>query len=345
MPCAASRLESAAPPVTAKPSSMPSAAATSPATSATRREAGSDTHGGAGASRNISTVTPPTEDRSARDRIAATTSSKDDGEVARTSATRLARARYDVGPLARAQHPDVDSHVGPPAVECREVRRQSGRSHSSVDPTLGLDAGVGRSPAHLEHHVDDALAADDHPAVLSRTLQAQRHVVLGAKGLEQRARAGRAGRAGRLVRRAHERDAGVVVPAEGQQRDVEADLVTRFAARAEHPATVARVGGVVARCELDHAQQRVVAALTGTGRLLVIEGAAGAGKTTTLAAARELLEIQGHGLLVATPTLKAAQPGGSSNRPARSAPTRPTTPSSRSATPVRSGPFGVRSRW
>jgi hypothetical protein len=39
----------------------------------------------------------------------------------------------------------------------------------------------------------------------------------------------------------------------------------------------------------------------------VIEGAAGAGKTTTLAAARELLEMQDRRLMVVTPTLKAAQ--------------------------------------
>ncbi len=40
---------------------------------------------------------------------------------------------------------------------------------------------------------------------------------------------------------------------------------------------------------------------------MVIEGAAGAGKTTTLAATRALLERQRRGLLVVTPTLKAAK--------------------------------------
>ena len=39
----------------------------------------------------------------------------------------------------------------------------------------------------------------------------------------------------------------------------------------------------------------------------MVEGAAGAGKTTTLAAARELVEMQGRRLMVVTPTLKAAQ--------------------------------------
>lgn len=89
--------------------------------------------------------------------------------------------------------------------------------------------------------------------------------------------------------------------------DAEADLVTRLAGRAEQPATAARVGGTVAGHRLDDAQQRVVAALAGTSTLLVIEGAAGAGKTTTLAAARELLEMSEHRLVLVTPTLKAAR--------------------------------------
>ncbi len=40
---------------------------------------------------------------------------------------------------------------------------------------------------------------------------------------------------------------------------------------------------------------------------MVIEGAAGAGKTTTLAAARDLLQSQDHRLIRVTPTLKAAR--------------------------------------
>ncbi len=89
--------------------------------------------------------------------------------------------------------------------------------------------------------------------------------------------------------------------------DVEADLVTRLATRADQPAAATRVGGTVAGHRLDDAQQQVVAALGGTATLLVIEGAAGAGKTTTLAAARELLEMREHRLVVVTPTLKAAR--------------------------------------
>ncbi len=88
---------------------------------------------------------------------------------------------------------------------------------------------------------------------------------------------------------------------------VEEELVHRFTARAEWPTHPARVGPVVAGRDLDEAQQGVVAALAGDALLLVVEGAAGAGKTTTLAAARELLETQGHRLVVVTPTLKAAR--------------------------------------
>jgi exodeoxyribonuclease V alpha subunit len=86
---------------------------------------------------------------------------------------------------------------------------------------------------------------------------------------------------------------------------VEADLVDTFAARAVEPVTVAvRLGGID---HLDPTQQQVVAALAGDAGLLVIEGAAGTGKTTTLAAARDVLDGADRRLVVVTPTLKAAQ--------------------------------------
>jgi conjugative relaxase-like TrwC/TraI family protein len=84
---------------------------------------------------------------------------------------------------------------------------------------------------------------------------------------------------------------------------VEADLSAAFATRASGPARCARVRGG----QLDAAQLRAVEALVGTHRLVVLEGAAGAGKTATLAATRTLLAQRGHRLVVATPTLKAAQ--------------------------------------
>ena len=103
----------------------------SPAASATRREAGSDTLGGAGASRSISTVTPPTEDRSARDRIAATTSSKDVGEVARTSATRLARAGTTLGRSPARNTPTLTVTSG---------HRPLSAARSTVSPAAAIAA-------------------------------------------------------------------------------------------------------------------------------------------------------------------------------------------------------------
>ena len=94
---------------------------------------------------------------------------------------------------------------------------------------------------------------------------------------------------------------------------VEADLVTRLVNRAAQPVTAADLDSEEAGVQLgalDVAQRAAVAALAGTARLLVVEGAAGAGKTTTLATTKDLLERQGHRLVVATPTLKAAQVAG-----------------------------------
>ncbi len=86
---------------------------------------------------------------------------------------------------------------------------------------------------------------------------------------------------------------------------VEADLVDSIVARSARPVIDAvRLRGIA---HLDPAQRRVVAALAGDAGLLVIEGAAGAGKTTTLAAARDVLDGADRRLVVVTPTLKAAQ--------------------------------------
>lgn len=89
---------------------------------------------------------------------------------------------------------------------------------------------------------------------------------------------------------------------------VEADLTTRLARRA---ATATRPAattfGETGDGLLDPMQARVVEELADGGDLVVIEGAAGAGKTTTLAAARDALEDRDHRLVVVTPTLKASQ--------------------------------------
>jgi exodeoxyribonuclease V alpha subunit len=92
---------------------------------------------------------------------------------------------------------------------------------------------------------------------------------------------------------------------------VEDDLVARLTRRADLVRGRSRmddlVEDLVAQLDLDLAQRQVVAALAGTSPLLVVEGAAGAGKTTTLAAAQTLLAAQRHRLVVVTPTLKAAR--------------------------------------
>jgi conjugative relaxase-like TrwC/TraI family protein len=87
---------------------------------------------------------------------------------------------------------------------------------------------------------------------------------------------------------------------------VEADLVTRLAHRADQAANPADLDGREIGT-LDVAQREAVAALAGTGALLVVEGAAGAGKTTALAAASTLVAAQGHRMVVLTPTLKASR--------------------------------------
>jgi len=96
---------------------------------------------------------------------------------------------------------------------------------------------------------------------------------------------------------------------------VEADLAGRLAARGAADAVSGRDADaqlVAAAAEavgvgLDPAQAEAAAALAGGHALVLVTGAAGAGKTTTLAATRAALDRGGHQLLVVTPTLKAAR--------------------------------------
>jgi conjugative relaxase-like TrwC/TraI family protein len=86
--------------------------------------------------------------------------------------------------------------------------------------------------------------------------------------------------------------------------DVEADLVARLAGRGARAVSATRS---IAADGLDAGQRAAVIALAGDAPLVVVEGAAGAGKTTTLAAVRAALDAQRRRLVVVTPTRKAAQ--------------------------------------
>lgn len=88
--------------------------------------------------------------------------------------------------------------------------------------------------------------------------------------------------------------------------DVEDDIVARIARRGTVPARKARIAGR-GLMRIDPTQAAVVGILAGDGPLVVVEGAAGAGKTTALRSVRDALSRQGHRLVVVTPTLKAAE--------------------------------------
>ena len=90
--------------------------------------------------------------------------------------------------------------------------------------------------------------------------------------------------------------------------EVEADLIARLAARGAVPVDPEDlIAPLIAGDALDTGQCAAVAALTSGAPLVVVEGAAGVGKTAMLAAARAELDAISERLLVVTPTLKAAQ--------------------------------------
>ena len=91
-----------------------------------------------------------------------------------------------------------------------------------------------------------------------------------------------------------------------QVLDVEAEIIQRLARRADRPARRIRLAGR-GLVRIDPTQAAVVGALAGDGQLLVVEGAAGAGKTTALWTTQAMLASRGHRLVVVTPTLKAAE--------------------------------------
>lgn len=88
---------------------------------------------------------------------------------------------------------------------------------------------------------------------------------------------------------------------------VEADIVERLATR---PSGEPRPVALLVTDDLDKSQLKVAARLAGRQSLVVVEGAAGAGKTTTLAAVRATLDLQGRRMVVVTPTLRTASVAG-----------------------------------
>jgi ATP-dependent exoDNAse (exonuclease V) alpha subunit len=87
--------------------------------------------------------------------------------------------------------------------------------------------------------------------------------------------------------------------------EVEKHLTTRLTTRSLQAALPGRTPDWE---RFDEAQLAAITAIDGTAQLLVIEGAAGAGKTQMLAAARFLAETRGRRrLVVVSPTLKASQ--------------------------------------
>lgn len=88
--------------------------------------------------------------------------------------------------------------------------------------------------------------------------------------------------------------------------EVEADLVARITDRSARPAGLTGLPGEDT-AGLDPAQRDSVEALVGSAALLVLEGPAGTGKTTTLRVASKTLTDRGHRLCVVTPSLKAAE--------------------------------------
>lgn len=88
---------------------------------------------------------------------------------------------------------------------------------------------------------------------------------------------------------------------------VEAELIDRLAARSTRRALPLPALSFDSAHTLDDDQRAVVATLAGAGRLITVEGAAGAGKTTTLAATEQVIRAQGRQFFIVTPTLKAAQ--------------------------------------
>ena len=86
---------------------------------------------------------------------------------------------------------------------------------------------------------------------------------------------------------------------------VESEILKRLLRRSA-PAEAARLHRATLE-QLSREQGHVAELLCGHGPLVVVEGAAGAGKTKTVEKVRSHLAMRGRRLLVVTPTLKAAE--------------------------------------
>ena len=86
---------------------------------------------------------------------------------------------------------------------------------------------------------------------------------------------------------------------------VEGDLIARITRRAGHHAGPRRSDGLDPH-RVDPSPSDAVDVLASAAPLVVVEGAAGSGKTTVLSSVRRLLARDGQRLVVVTPTMKAA---------------------------------------
>lgn len=86
---------------------------------------------------------------------------------------------------------------------------------------------------------------------------------------------------------------------------VEGDLIARIARRADHSTNLRRSDSLDPHQE-EPFHHDAVGALTSNAPLVVVEGAAGVGKTTVLRSVRQQLADHGRRLVVVTPTMKAA---------------------------------------
>ena len=86
---------------------------------------------------------------------------------------------------------------------------------------------------------------------------------------------------------------------------VEGDLIARITRRADHTGKLRRSDSLDPP-QVNPSPRDAIDALTSDAPLVVVEGAAGVGKTTVLRSVRQLLAYNGQRLVVVTPTMRAA---------------------------------------